>query len=98
MVNLNQNLDQVVNKADIVFLALFICFQFSIESFPQNFFGSGLRGQPIRSSLITDLVADTEFRNDDEFEFVLADYPMRASIINSTTTDVINELDISITG
>ena len=96
MVNLNQNLDQVVNKADIVFLALFICFQFSIESFQQNLIGSELLGQLIHKSKTITLVADTEFRNYDGFEFLLADYPMRVNMINSTTTEVINELDISI--
>jgi hypothetical protein len=85
-----------VNKAGIIFLALFFCFQFSIESFPQNFFGSELAGQPIHNSKTITLVADTEFRNDDEFGFVLAVYPLRASMINFTTTDVINELDVGI--
>ncbi len=87
-----------MNKTGIVFFAQSLSFQFSIEDYPQNFIGSELAGQPIRNSLTTDLVADTEFRNDDEFGFVLAVYPIRASMINSTPTDVINELDISITG
>jgi len=86
-----------VNEAGIVFLALFFCLLFSIESFPRKLIVSELLGQPINNLKTIILVAGTEFRSDDEFGFVLAVYPMRASMTNSTTTDVINKLDISIT-
>ncbi len=80
-----------MNETGIVFFALSFRFHLSIDSFPQNFIGSELAGQPIRNSLTTDLVADTEFRNDDEFGIDLGVYPLLASRINSTTADVINE-------